>query len=272
MSYSFRPWTSPKAISPGEDIRNYIAATAQDSGIDRHIRFQHRITSAAWSSQNAAWEVNAIENLPNGAESPVTLTCNFILSCAGYYRYSSGHLQISQTSSNSQAAMIRHKPGRIFGLCRKAHCHHRQRSNKRRSPWYLHSHKQPRRWSCCSARPHTSLPYQSKTLSANGCKVLPSNCAYRLCLLEEHCLRFRASISAQQMFPHASKAGILKKTHARRRAGLRYATTSIRGTTLGSSVSALCPMGDMFKAIRSGRASVVTAQIKTFTLNGVQLE
>jgi cation diffusion facilitator CzcD-associated flavoprotein CzcO len=92
MGYSFRPWTSPKAISPGEDIRNYITATAQDSGIDRHICFQHKITRASWSSQNAAWEVTAVHSLPNGAEKAVTITCNFILSCAGYYRYSSGYL------------------------------------------------------------------------------------------------------------------------------------------------------------------------------------
>src|SRR5215813_513415 len=37
MGYSFRPWTNPKAIAPGEDIRNYITATAHDESIDRHI-------------------------------------------------------------------------------------------------------------------------------------------------------------------------------------------------------------------------------------------
>ena len=43
MGYSFRPWTHPKAISPGEDIREYITATARDEGIDRNIRFRHQI-------------------------------------------------------------------------------------------------------------------------------------------------------------------------------------------------------------------------------------
>src|SRR2546425_3207174 len=36
MGYSFRPWTHPKAISPGGDIRDYISATARDEGIDRN--------------------------------------------------------------------------------------------------------------------------------------------------------------------------------------------------------------------------------------------
>jgi monooxygenase len=43
MGYSFRPWTHPKAISPGEDIREYITATARDEGIDRNIRVRRRV-------------------------------------------------------------------------------------------------------------------------------------------------------------------------------------------------------------------------------------
>ncbi|HEV2447896.1 MAG TPA: NAD(P)/FAD-dependent oxidoreductase, partial [Candidatus Sulfopaludibacter sp.] len=91
MGYSFRPWTLPKSISPGEDIREYIAATARDAGIDRHIRFRHRIERARWSSAEAKWTVDAVRKLPDGGEEPVTLTCGFLFSCAGYYRYSAGY-------------------------------------------------------------------------------------------------------------------------------------------------------------------------------------
>jgi hypothetical protein len=91
MGYSFRPWTSPKAISPGDDIRDYMTATARDEGIDRHIRFRHRIQRAAWSSQEAKWTVDTMCILPDGRNEPVTLTCNFLFSCAGYYRYSAGY-------------------------------------------------------------------------------------------------------------------------------------------------------------------------------------
>jgi len=91
MGYSFRPWIHPKAISPGEDIRAYITDTAHDEGIDRHIRFRHQIKKASWSSAEAAWTVEATRTLPDGSNVPVTFTCNFLLSCAGYYRYSAGH-------------------------------------------------------------------------------------------------------------------------------------------------------------------------------------
>src|ERR1700677_3548438 len=91
MGYSFRPWTSPKVISPGDLIRDYISDTARQEGIDRHIRFGHEIKSAAWSSEDAHWTVHAIRKSSDGRTEPVTVTCNFLFSCAGYYRYSEGY-------------------------------------------------------------------------------------------------------------------------------------------------------------------------------------
>ena len=68
MGYSFRPWTHPKAISPGEDIREYITATARDEGIDRNIRFRHQIKRASWSSEDAKWTVEAVRKRQLGPE------------------------------------------------------------------------------------------------------------------------------------------------------------------------------------------------------------
>ena len=111
MGYSFRPWTSPKAISPGDDIRDYITATARDEGIDRHIRFRHQIQRAAWSSQEAKWTVDAVRKSPDGREEPVTLTCNFLFSCAGYYRYSAGYTPEFPDIGRFRAASFIRKPG-----------------------------------------------------------------------------------------------------------------------------------------------------------------
>ena len=48
--FSFRPWDSDKGIADGPDIRAYVRETAEADGIDRHIRFGHRVVSASWSS------------------------------------------------------------------------------------------------------------------------------------------------------------------------------------------------------------------------------
>jgi len=88
FGYSFRPWKSRSAIGHGDDIRAYIRETAQAYGIDRKIRFRHRVKSASWSSATAQWTIEA----ERGAErEPVRFTCNFLFGCTGYYDYASGY-------------------------------------------------------------------------------------------------------------------------------------------------------------------------------------
>ncbi len=91
MGYRFKPWTHPSAISPGDAIREYVTETAREAGVDRHIRFRHNVISAAWDSATARWTISATRRDDSGHETPVTYTANFLFSCAGYYRYSAGY-------------------------------------------------------------------------------------------------------------------------------------------------------------------------------------
>src|SRR2546425_9105407 len=91
MASAFRPGKTPKAISDGHSIRQYISEAAREEGIDKHIRFHHKVVRAEWSSQDARWKVETSRHLPDGREEAVTITCNFLFSCAGYYKYSAGY-------------------------------------------------------------------------------------------------------------------------------------------------------------------------------------
>ena len=51
LGYSFRPWDGEKSIADGDSILQYIKDTAAESGVDAHIRFNHRITAADWSTR-----------------------------------------------------------------------------------------------------------------------------------------------------------------------------------------------------------------------------
>ena len=64
LGYSFKPWTEPKAIADGPHILNYVRETAIDNGIDRKIRFNHRVKRASWSSPDARWTVEAEHRFP----------------------------------------------------------------------------------------------------------------------------------------------------------------------------------------------------------------
>jgi monooxygenase len=87
LGYRFRPWTEAKSIADGPSILRYVRDTAREGGIDRHIRFNHRVVSAAWSSEEARWTVTAERSDDGGT---VTLTCGFLFVNSGYYRYDEG--------------------------------------------------------------------------------------------------------------------------------------------------------------------------------------
>jgi monooxygenase len=88
LGFSFRPWADKKAIADGPSILAYVRDTAHERGVDAHIRFHHRVVRAAWDSGAARWTVEA-ERTDTG--EPVRLTCGFLFSCTGYYRYDEGY-------------------------------------------------------------------------------------------------------------------------------------------------------------------------------------
>ena len=271
MGYSFRPWTNTKAISPGEDIRTYITDTAQESGIDRHIRFRHEIQSAAWSSQDAQWRVKAVHNLPDGGDQPVTLTCNFLFSCAGYYRYSAGYLPEFPSISNFHGRVIHPQAwpedldysGKrvviigsgatavtLLPSIGKTAAHV---TMLQRSPTYV-----------------VSLPEQDRI--ANWLRrVLPSVWAYRLSRIKNVAFMMYFYQLAQH-YPNFVKAGIIKNISKAVGPNCDVATNFTPTYNPWQQRLCLVPNGDMFKTIKSGRASVVTGRIRTFTETGIQLE
>ena len=89
LGYSFRPWSGEHSIADGDSILEYIKDTAVESGVDRHIRFNHRVTSADWSSTDSRWHITA-ERTDTG--ETIALTAGFVFSCSGYYRYDHGYL------------------------------------------------------------------------------------------------------------------------------------------------------------------------------------
>ncbi len=86
LGYRFKPWTEARAIADGPAILNYVKTTARDHGIDQHIQFRHRCTRVTWSSETALWTVEAEHD-----GQTVVLTANFLWGCTGYYSYDEAH-------------------------------------------------------------------------------------------------------------------------------------------------------------------------------------
>jgi cation diffusion facilitator CzcD-associated flavoprotein CzcO len=88
FGYPFRPWHGRQVLADGPSIRAYLADTAAQAGIDRHIRYRTRVLAASWSSERALWTVS-VEVGPDA--TPATYTCAFLWICSGYYDYEHPH-------------------------------------------------------------------------------------------------------------------------------------------------------------------------------------
>ena len=271
MAYAFRPWKNPKSLSEGHLIREYIADAARDEGIDKHIRFHHRVVRATWSSQHARWTVEALRVLPDGREETVTITCNFLFSCAGYYRYSSGYTPEFPGRERFKGIIVHPQAwpedlsysGKrvvvigsgatavtLIPALAKTAAHV---TMLQRSPSYI-----------------VSYP-GFDTLAMVLLRFLPSQLAFRIARWKNIAFMTYMYQLARRR-PEFTKKLILKRASADLGAGYDVATHFTPTYNPWDQRLCLVPDADLFVAIRKGRASVVTDQIENFTEKGIQLK
>ncbi|MGW0180964.1 flavin-containing monooxygenase [Nocardia sp. NPDC003345] len=91
LGYPFKPWREAKSIADGPSILRYITETAREYGIDRRIHYRTELLGADWSSETLRWSLTLQHRDSTGAVHRTTMTCGFLYSCAGYYNYGHGH-------------------------------------------------------------------------------------------------------------------------------------------------------------------------------------
>jgi cation diffusion facilitator CzcD-associated flavoprotein CzcO len=87
LGYGFKPWVEPKAIAEGPAIKRYVEEAADENGIREHIRFGQRVKRASWSSEDCRWTLTTVDT--QGQEH--SFRAGFLMMCSGYYRYDRGH-------------------------------------------------------------------------------------------------------------------------------------------------------------------------------------
>ena len=86
FGFRFKPWTSAP-IATAEEIQKYLGEVIDERGLNDHIRYGHRIESASWSSAEQRWTVHA----RRGERELVHFSANFLWMCQGYYRHAEGY-------------------------------------------------------------------------------------------------------------------------------------------------------------------------------------
>lgn len=89
LGYKFKPWTDPKVIADGPSILSYIKETAEEYDLNSKIEYNTKILSVDWSSEKSQWTVVCENSKTN---EKLSFTCNYLISCLGYYNYEKGHL------------------------------------------------------------------------------------------------------------------------------------------------------------------------------------
>jgi monooxygenase len=268
FGYPFRPWQSNAAIADGESIRTYIRETAEAYGVDRKIRFRHRVKSASWSSADALWIIDA----ERGAErEPVRFTCNFLFGCTGYYDYAGGYTPEFAGTGNFKGRIVHpqqwpkdldYKEKRVVVIGSgatavtivpvlaqtAAHV-----TMLQRSPTYIVS------------RP-TEDAFAKKLR-----RYLPTGIAYSIARWY-NVLFALYFYNLSRRKPDAVKQWIVDQ--ARAQLGAEYDVNTHFTPRYNPWDQRLCfaPDADFFNAITSGKADVVTDQIATFTETGIRLQ
>ncbi|HZH18827.1 MAG TPA: NAD(P)/FAD-dependent oxidoreductase [Geodermatophilus sp.] len=79
--YRFKPWRGP-SIAAGGEILAYLDEVIEQDDLARHIRYHHRVTAAAWSTEDRRWTVEVTRG---DTGEQLRFTTNFLWMCQGYY-------------------------------------------------------------------------------------------------------------------------------------------------------------------------------------------
>jgi len=82
LGFRFKPWIHKKSIADASSILEYLNETVDEYGIRDKIVFNQKVTAANWLAEKSLWELNVM----NEGQS-ISMTCNFLFLCGGYYSY-----------------------------------------------------------------------------------------------------------------------------------------------------------------------------------------
>ena len=268
FGYEWKPWTGVP-IATAEEILKYLNEAIDENDIRHHIRYRQQVDNAVWSGAERRWVLSVVDL---ETQEFTRLSCNFLWMCQGYYRQASGYVPDYPGADRFEGPILhpqtwpedldyRGKKVVVIGSGATAatlipamaeDCSHI--TMLQRSPTYFY------------ARPKVDeLAQQLRQLE------IPEEWTHEI-------LRRKYLAEAQEVTRRSFEEpeGLKNDLLAGARAHLgddfdidRHFTPTYRPWR---QRLALIPDGDLFKAIRSGKASVETDTIDSFVENGIRLK
>lgn len=268
FGFGWRPWPNAKAISDRESILRYLNDAVREQGIDRKIRFNHRVKRASWSTDDACWTV---EYERRGSTEPERLRCGFLFMCTGYYAFEKGYTPDFPGTERFGGRIVhpQHWPEDLDYAGKRvviigsgatavtllpamaqtaAHV-----TMLQRSPTFM-----------------ISMPSEDPLAHALR-RILPMRAVHPI-VRWKNVLFQRAVFAACRAWPERARSFLIDRMRPDLPAGYDVATHLTPRYNPWEQRLCLVPDGDFFAALSSGRASIVTDHVESFTEKGIRLK
>lgn len=267
FGFRFKPWTDPKVLADGESILEYLQETVREYELEDKIHYNTRVDSASWRDGENKWLVTAL----NASGQVEQFETRLLFMCSGYYNYESGYTPEIPGLNDFSGQLIHpqqwpeqldyaNKKIAVIGSGATAVTLVPAMSDSaehvtmiQRSPTYVVS------------RP--GRDGFANLLNA----ILPEKLAYAIVRWRN--IRFQNFIYKRaRSKPEKVKAALLKLL--RKQLGDDFDIDKHFTPDYDPWTQRLClvPDADLFEALKSGKASVVTSQIERITPSGVLLK
>lgn len=277
FGYDFKPWKSNISIVQADMIKEYIQEAADEYDVTRHITYGRRVVDASWDSDTSRWTVTIrpeVDGVVDQDAAATTMTCNWLQMCSGYYSYSEpyrpefpgearfggeivhpqfwpDHLQTAEQLEGKEIVVIGSGATAITLIPAIAELGAHVTMLQRTPSWIF--------------------PAPLKNPIAAGLRaVLPEKVAYKA-IRKMNTWRTEFTYKKTRTKPEKVER-LINKMVAKKLDGSKEMDPHFTPPYKPwDQRLCLSPDGDIFDAIKEGRADVVTDQIETFDEKGIVL-
>lgn len=267
FGFKFRPWKGNTLLANGGEIRDYIEDTAKEYKVYDNIRFGTRVTSSNWDSNAQMWTISYVDEKTG---RPDSITTRFAIAATGYYDYDQGYMPEFAGKDDFEGQIVhpqfwpedldyKNKKVVVIGSGATAVTLIPAMADDtahitmlQRSPTYV-----------------GAVPSRNAIADKLRGKI-SDEAVYKLSRAQNIAFQ-RASFMFAQRYPDTMKKVLASgvKKYLGKDYDMKHFSPSYNPWD-----QRLCavPDGDLFKTIKSGKASVVTDHIDHFTKTGIQLK
>ena len=266
--YRFKPWRGA-SIASAQEIRKYLTDVIEENNLAQYIRYRHQMVAANWCSTEQHWQVT-VQQLDSGAE--ITITCQFLWLCQGYYDHDKPYMPSWPGMDAFQGRIVhpQHLPQDLDYRDKRVVVIGSGATAATLIP------------AMAPDAAHVTMLQRSPTFFLSRPKRHPLEEPLReLNIPDEwvHEILRRAHIAQSTKVAHmgaedpeALRKRLLDDIRARLPEGFEVEKHFNPGYRPWQQRIAVVPDGDMFEAISSGKASVVTDGIERFDAQGIVLQ